>query len=128
MMLKTTKPRSPLAERFNEESLRLGLGVQETADVCGITRCGVGNIFRGSVPGGEVLRKFSSSGADIQFILTGIRSNSTKTLALLFGKTLPMQEPLHLLGALLCLNNGNAEYCADLNPYLPTSPHHLAGC
>lgn len=123
-MSMVTKPRSPLAERFNEERLRLGLSVQATADVCGITRCAVGNIFRGSMPGGGILQKFSLAGADIQFILTGTRNNSTESLALLFGKTLPMQEPLHLLGASLYLLNANAVYQDELNPYPPTSPHH----
>lgn len=45
-------------------------------------------------------------------------------LGILFGKSLPHQEPVHLLGAGLCLLNASCDYSADLNPYPPKSPHH----
>lgn len=49
---------------------------------------------------------------------------TTPVLSTLFGNSLSMQEPTHLLGALLCAINVNAEYTPDLNPYPASSQHH----
>lgn len=98
--------------------------MQETAEACGVTRNAIGGIQRGAIPSGSVLAGFAAAGADINFILLGLHRISPAALTNLFGKTLPMQEPVHLVGALLCINNANAEYSPDLNPYPPSSPHH----
>lgn len=64
-----------VGERFAAERVRLRLGVQEAADVCGITRHAIGNITnRGALPGARVLQQFALAGADVHYILTGARS------------------------------------------------------
>ncbi len=115
---------SGLTIRFIEERVRLGLSVQEAAEACVVTRNAIGGIQRGAIPSGSVLARFATAGADINFILLGCHRISPAALTKLFGKTLPMQEPLHLLGAVMCVSNANAEYTPDLNPYPASSPHH----
>lgn len=62
------------ALRLKEERLRLGLSQQDAADACGVSREMWGKYERGKgVPGGEVLFSFASRGADINYILTGMR-------------------------------------------------------
>jgi transcriptional regulator with XRE-family HTH domain len=64
-----------LGGRFAEERGRLGLGVQELADLCGVTRQQISRIERGgNAPGGEVLAAVGKAGGDIRYILLGERS------------------------------------------------------
>lgn len=58
--------------RFAAERARLGLGVKELADKCGVTRQQVARIEKGdNAPGGDVLAGFARLGADVHFVLTG---------------------------------------------------------
>ena len=115
----------PTGRRFKQERADLGLGITELSVLCGCTRQQISRVENGlHAPSGTLLAQFTIAGADPQFILTGIRSNSISTLSLLFGKTLPMQDPLHLLGASLYLLNANAAHQEGLNPYPPSSSHH----
>jgi transcriptional regulator with XRE-family HTH domain len=68
---------SQIGVRLEEERKRLGLKSQQAAgDACGVSREIWGKYERGIVmPGGEVLFSFAAAGADVQYILTGIRSN-----------------------------------------------------
>ena len=59
--------------RFAAERLRLGLGVQEAADACGITRNAINKIERGAMPSGGVLQGFLKAGADVGYVLAGVR-------------------------------------------------------
>lgn len=66
---------SQSSERLKSERLKLGLSQAQAADLCGVSREIWGKYERGNaVPGGEVLFSFAATGADIQYILTGIRS------------------------------------------------------
>lgn len=116
----------PFSARFIQERMRLGFpNGSRLALAMGFSHVSIARLENSqSIPGGELLHAFAMQGADINFVLSGYHRVPQEALINLFGKTLPTQEPLHLLGALLCVNNGNAEYCADLNPYLPSSPHH----
>jgi transcriptional regulator with XRE-family HTH domain len=61
--------------RFALERLRLKLGVQELADLCEVSRQQINRIERaGNSPGGEVLASFARAGADVGFVLAGVRS------------------------------------------------------
>lgn len=61
--------------RFAQERGRLRLGVQELADICGVTRQQISRIERGgNAPGGEILASFSEAGGDVLFVLTGRKS------------------------------------------------------
>ena len=63
------------AERLKIERKRLGLKQSEAADLCFVARTTWGQYERGLVvPGGNALFYFASHGADIQYILTGKRS------------------------------------------------------
>lgn len=63
-----------LSDRFRDERVRLGLGVNELAAICGVTRHAIGKIERGaSSPGGDLLAAFAGAGADVNFVLTGER-------------------------------------------------------
>lgn len=60
--------------RLQEERKRLGFSQADAASNCGVSREVWGRYERGAaVPGGEVLHAFAHLGADIQFILTGLR-------------------------------------------------------
>jgi transcriptional regulator with XRE-family HTH domain len=62
--------------RLQDERKRLGFSQADAAAQCGVSREVWGRYERGAaVPGGEVLYAFAHLGADIQFILTGIRSS-----------------------------------------------------
>lgn len=62
---------STIGSRFVEERQRLGLGVQQAAYACGITRNAINKIERRSMCSGAVLQKFALAGADVHYILTG---------------------------------------------------------
>lgn len=63
------------AGRMKEERVRLGLNQAESGGLCGVSREMWGKYERGdAVPGGEVLFSFAAAGADVQYILTGVRS------------------------------------------------------
>lgn len=65
---------STVGARFQTERMRLGLGVQETAALCRVTRNAIHKAERaGATPGGAVLAAFAAAGADIHFVLTGER-------------------------------------------------------
>lgn len=66
---------SHCAPRIKEERLRLGLSQVQVAEKSGVSREMWGRYERGdAIPGGEVLFSFAIAGADIQYVLTGIRS------------------------------------------------------
>ena len=66
---------SQSSERLKSERLKLGINQAQAADLCGVSREIWGKYERGNaVPGGEVLFSFAAAGADIQYILTGTRS------------------------------------------------------
>jgi transcriptional regulator with XRE-family HTH domain len=66
---------SQSAERLKLECSRLKLKQFQAAELCGVSREMWGKYERGqAVPGGEVLFSFAAVGADVQYILTGIRS------------------------------------------------------
>lgn len=63
---------SSVGAAFQAERMRLKLGVQETADICGVTRNAISKIERtGALPSGAVLAAFAAAGADIHRVLTG---------------------------------------------------------
>jgi transcriptional regulator with XRE-family HTH domain len=65
---------SQSAIRFKEERKKLGLNQAQTAGLCFVSREMWGKYERGeAVPGGDVLFFFAAMGADVQYILTGIR-------------------------------------------------------
>ena len=64
-----------MGARFAEERLRLGLGVQELADLCGVTRQQISRLEKdGNAPGGDLLVAFVGIGADPGYLLLGRRS------------------------------------------------------
>jgi transcriptional regulator with XRE-family HTH domain len=64
-----------VGRRFAEERQRLGLGVQEAADNCGVSRQQIRRAEGGeNWPGGELLAAFTKLGADAQYVLIGTRS------------------------------------------------------
>ena len=61
--------------RLKEIRIALGLSQQAAADLCDVSREVWGKYERGQVvPGGEVLFSFAAAGADVQYILTGVRA------------------------------------------------------
>jgi transcriptional regulator with XRE-family HTH domain len=63
------------AARLKEIRIALGLSQQAAADLCDVSREIWGKYERGqAVPGGEVLFSFAAAGADVQYILTGVRA------------------------------------------------------
>ncbi|MCX8650044.1 helix-turn-helix transcriptional regulator [Gilliamella sp. B2776] len=65
--------------RLKEERKRLRLSQGDIADTCGISREMWGKYERGiAVPGGEVLASLAISGANIQYILTGHKSQENE--------------------------------------------------
>jgi transcriptional regulator with XRE-family HTH domain len=60
---------------LKDERKRLGLSQAEAAEKCGVSREIWGKYERGlTMPGSEALYAFAHSGADIQYVFTGIRS------------------------------------------------------
>lgn len=72
---------SLVAPRLTEERKRIGLSQAEVAETCGISREMWGKYERGkAVLGSEVLFRFAAAGADIQYVVTGIRSGTVPAL------------------------------------------------
>lgn len=68
---------SLIGGRIKEERQRLGLKQTEIAEKAGISREMWGKYERGvAIPGGEVLFSFAAAGADIQYLMTGLRPNT----------------------------------------------------
>lgn len=65
-----------------EERERLGKSRAEIAHACGNTPQAIGQFERGdSFPGGAVLTGYVRLGADVQYILTGVRSSNLSDVA-----------------------------------------------
>lgn len=68
---------SLIGDRIKEERQRLGLKQTEIAEKAGISREMWGKYERGiAIPGGEVLFSFAAAGADIQYLMTGLRPHT----------------------------------------------------
>lgn len=66
---------SNIFERLKEERLRLGLNQAQAGDLCGVQRETWSRYESGKLsPGMEVLAAIAAAGADVQYILTGIRA------------------------------------------------------
>ncbi|MEO6921961.1 MAG: helix-turn-helix transcriptional regulator [Collimonas sp.] len=64
-------------ERLREERDRLGFTQQEMADRMGVRREMSSKYERGqAAPGGNALTEFAAAGGDVQYVLTGQRSNN----------------------------------------------------
>lgn len=115
-----------VGQRFKEERIRLGYTT--ASDLAAAVNAVPSTVSKSesgwTLPSAELLTRLAGLGADVPYILTGERSKPMLVLEILFGKSLPHQEPVHLLGAGLCLLNACCDYTADLNPYPPKSPHH----
>lgn len=120
---------SQSCERIKSERLRLELNQAECGGLCGVSREMWGKYERGvAVPGGEVLFSFAAAGADVQYILTGVRSlnppndprNTTQQLYLIKSSTEAI-TPLNLdkyqaadLQSILCaVARGNGHAVAE---------------
>lgn len=85
------------AGRLKEERKRLGMSQQSAAETCDVSREMWGKYERGqSVPGGEVLFAFAAAGADVQYILTGVRTGTAEPQAR-FALTPRKQKLLDLI-------------------------------
>jgi transcriptional regulator with XRE-family HTH domain len=70
------KNNSLIGNFLKEERKRLGLSQAEAAEKCGISREIWGKYERGiTMPGSEALYAFAHSGADMQYVFTGVRSS-----------------------------------------------------
>ncbi|WP_172657008.1 helix-turn-helix domain-containing protein [Collimonas arenae] len=92
-------------ERLREERDRLGFTQQEMADQMGVRREMSSRYERGqAVPGGDALAALALAGGDIQYVLTGQRSNSAMTpeeIELLSGfRKLDLRGKVNMLGML----------------------------
>lgn len=68
---------SLFSTRLTEERKRLGLNQADAGALCGISREVWGKYERGKViPSSEVLFNFAKSGADVNYVLTGVRSTN----------------------------------------------------
>ncbi|HJU70360.1 MAG TPA: helix-turn-helix transcriptional regulator [Paucimonas sp.] len=64
------------APRIAEERKRLGFNQEAAGATCGISREMWGKYERGKAAmGGDVLMRFAAAGADVQYIITGVRSS-----------------------------------------------------
>lgn len=71
-----------LGERVGEERRRLGKTQEELASACHTSRKTMGNIEGGkNAPGAEILSAMAQLGADVQYILTGTRSENLYKVA-----------------------------------------------
>lgn len=70
------KNNSLIGDFLKDERKRLGLSQAEAAEKCGVSREIWGKYERGiTMPGSEALYAFAHSGADMQYVFTGIRSS-----------------------------------------------------
>lgn len=71
-----------LSVRLLEERERLGFSQAKLADLCQTSREMIGKYEKGkTIPGGEVLYLIGQAGADVGYILTGVRTNTEATLS-----------------------------------------------
>lgn len=71
---------SHLHERLKEERVGLRLNQAEAAEKTGVTREHWGRCERGAaVPGGEMLARLATAGADVHYVLTGSREFAVTT-------------------------------------------------
>lgn len=71
---------SHCAPRLKEERKRLALSQIEAADKVGVSREMWGKYERGAAaPSSEILMLYAVTGADVQYILTGVRSSMALT-------------------------------------------------
>ena len=81
------------SERIKSERIRLGLKQAEASELCGVSRVMWGKYERAeAVPGGQVLLSFAAAGADVQYILTGIRSATAINPEVIACPTLTRRE------------------------------------
>lgn len=86
------------AGRLKEERKRLGMSQQSAAETCDVSREMWGKYERGqSVPGGEVLFAFAAAGADVQYILTGVRMGAVTEPQARFALTPRKKKLLDLI-------------------------------
>ncbi len=70
---------SLVPRRLAEERKRLALKQAEAADLCGVRRESWGQYERGeTAPGSQVLFHFAAAGADVAYILTGVRGGPSR--------------------------------------------------
>jgi transcriptional regulator with XRE-family HTH domain len=68
--------RHEIGERLKEERERLGLGQKQVTELTGASKKTQYNYENGvSAPDGEFLAALAAAGADVQYILTGVRSS-----------------------------------------------------
>lgn len=84
MIVKSThKKGQNLAERFAEERLRLDIGQDELAKICGVSRNTISYYECGrSAPKVDALAAFMRAGADIHYILIGRREGEPQPVML----------------------------------------------
>ena len=71
---------SLFGERVLAERSRLTLSQAQAGEICGVSREMWGKYERGkAVMGTEVLSRFAEAGADVTYILTGQRSQTTES-------------------------------------------------
>ncbi|TVO70879.1 helix-turn-helix domain-containing protein [Sedimenticola selenatireducens] len=81
-MSSNIEDKSSVGSRWREERDRLRLSRADVALACERTPQGIGEYERGvSMPGGQALIGFAGLGADINYILTGIRTLSVDQVA-----------------------------------------------
>lgn len=74
--------RFALGSRFAEERKRSGMTQGVLAGVCGVDRKTIGNVERGAnAPSAELLMHVAERGMDVQYILTGVRSQNSDLVA-----------------------------------------------
>ncbi|MFJ2987728.1 helix-turn-helix domain-containing protein [Collimonas sp. NPDC087041] len=101
-------------ERMREERSRLGLTQQEAANLLGVGREMWSRYERGvALPGGEALMALADAGGDVQYVLTGQRSNvslSPDERELLSGyRKLDIRGKANMLGMLDVVSTAPAE-------------------
>jgi len=80
-----------ISDRLQEERKRLGLTQEAAAEKLGATKRSVINWEGGaSLPGAEVLAGYAAAGADVLYILTGVRSPPAQSI----GELAPRQRAL----------------------------------
>lgn len=96
MRLKVTN-KSLIGERLKNERLRLGLTQDQAAQKCDVRRETWGRYERGQLEmGSTVFRAFVALGADMQYIISGIRAQDSEVNTLKssfeFIETLPLEQ------------------------------------
>lgn len=72
---------NPIGERLREERVRLGMNQDDFAEVGGVQRRAQGNYERGErAPDADYLARIAERGADVLFIVTGVRALTERDL------------------------------------------------